>query len=355
MDWKWTRMPSGAYELTYFKYIEEIVDKTTTVREWTKDEINTWVMDDQHKEADLILTEQNGLGMIPAVIAYNKRSIVKGIGVSDINDIADIQRLIYNYNSEIEQSHRLDGHPSLVVTPDTQYGSGAGAVIVVPDNLDPGLKPYVLEHGGGNVASLHSSIEQLVESIDRMSNTGGVRGTETKTLSGVAMEVEFSLLNARLAEKAGNMELAEEQLWKIFAQYQGSEWQGEIDYPGSFNVRDIQREFQQLTQAKSAATDPVVLRIIDEKLVEMLGEEKERLPFIDPNPQTGRTYPDGEPIADSLPNAYQPATNPDVPEGQNCGNCEYYKPGELYCTKFDAPVRAVFWCAKWEPMEEYES
>jgi hypothetical protein len=26
----------------------------------------------------------------------------------------------------------------------------------------------------------------------------------------------------------------------------------------------------------------------------------------------------------------------------------------MYCTKFDAPVRAVFWCAKWEPTEEDE-
>jgi hypothetical protein len=26
----------------------------------------------------------------------------------------------------------------------------------------------------------------------------------------------------------------------------------------------------------------------------------------------------------------------------------------LYCTKFDAPVRAVYWCAKWEPTEEDE-
>jgi len=59
-------------------------------------------------------------------------------------------------------------------------------------------------------------------------------------------------------------------------------------------------------------------------------------------------------INSNLPAAYQPASNAEVPEGQNCANCEYYKPGELYCTKFDAPVRAVFWCAKWEPMEEDE-
>jgi hypothetical protein len=99
----------------------------------------------------------------------------------------------------------------------------------------------------------------------------------------------------------------------------------------------------------------VLLRVIDEHLMELLDEDKVRLPFIDPNPQTDRTYPDGEPIADSLPAAYQLATNPDVPPGQNCANCEYYKPGEQYCVKFDAPVRAVFWCAKWESYEDQTS
>jgi hypothetical protein len=96
----------------------------------------------------------------------------------------------------------------------------------------------------------------------------------------------------------------------------------------------------------------VVLRKIDEQILDWMGEEDAMLPFIDPNPQPGRLYPDGEEINANLPAAYQPASNPDVPAGQNCGNCEYYKPGELYCTKFDAPVRAVYWCAKWEPYDE---
>lgn len=273
MDWRWERQPNGKYELAYLKYIEEVVDKSTTIREWSRTTIRTWVMDDEKKEANLTLEEANGLGQIPAVIAFNKRSIVRGIGISDIDDIADIQRLIYNYNSEIEQSIRLDGHPSLVVTPDTQYGSGAGAVIVVPENSDPGLKPYVLEHGGANVSTIHASVNQLVAAIDRLSNTGGVRATETRTLSGVAMEVEFSLLNARLSEKADQMELAEEQMWRLFAAYQGTTWDGSIEYPGSFNVRDTQREFQQLTQAKAAATDPRVLEVIDHELIELLGED----------------------------------------------------------------------------------
>jgi len=273
LDWSWERTATGYYELTEFKYIEEIVDKITIVKEWTKSEIRTWVMDDQNKKATLKSLEVNGLGMIPAVLAYNKRSIVKGIGVSDIADIADLQRMIYNLTSELDQSHRQDGHPSLVVTPDTQFGSGAGAVIVVPENSDPGLRPYYLEHGGANIVSLHDTIQKLVENIDKIANTGGIRATESRTMSGVAMEVEFSLLNSRLAEKADNLELAEEQLWNIFAAYQGLVNEVDIDYPGSFNIRDDQREFQQLASARSASTNPKVWNIIDGKIVELLGED----------------------------------------------------------------------------------
>ena len=91
------------------------------------------------------------------------------------------------------------------------------------------------------------------------------------------METEFQLLNAKLAEKADNMELAEEQIWKLFGLYQGREWTGEIEYPSSFNIRDTQREFSQLATAKSAATNPRVLDIIDGKIVELLGEEPEVL------------------------------------------------------------------------------
>jgi len=351
-DWTWSRQPGGKYELTYFKYVEEVIDNITVIREWTKDIIKTWILDDVKKEAYLRVEEVNGLGLIPVVLVYNLRGITKDIGISDITDISDLQRQIYNLTSENEQSIRMDGHPSLVVPPTAQLGSGAGAIIQLQEGSDPGLNPYYLEHGGNSIASIHSSIDKLVEAIDRISFTGGVRSTVTKVQSGVAMEVEFNLLSAKLSEKADNLELAEEQLWRLFGLYQGREWDGEVSYPDSFSIHDDEREFAQLAQAKSAATDPVVLRIIDEQIVELLGEERDRLPFIDPNPQTGRVYPDGEPIADSLPNLYQLATNPDVPQGQNCANCEYFKPGELYCTLFDAPVRAVYWCAKWEPIEE---
>jgi hypothetical protein len=84
-----------------------------------------------------------------------------------------------------------------------------------------------------------------------------------------------------------------------------------------------------------------------------MDEEKELLAYQDINPIVGRTYPDGEAIPESLPPLYIDATDPQVPEGQNCANCGYYKATEGYCIKFDANVREVYWCAKWEPKEDY--
>ena len=276
-DWKWERMPNGRYELSHFKYVEEVVDKLTVIKEWTKETIKTWIMDDVKKEAYLRDEELNMLGKIPAILVYNQRGITKDIGVSDITDIADIQRQIYNLTSENEQAIRLDGHPSLVVPPTAQLGSGAGAIIQLESGSDPGLNPYYLESGGTSVSNIHNSIDKLVEAIDRMSFTSGVRTTKTQSQSGVSLETEFQLLNAKLAEKADQMELAEEQIWKLFGAYQGREWMGEVEYPDSFNIRDTAREISQLVSAKSAATDARVFEIIDQKLLEQLGESADMI------------------------------------------------------------------------------
>jgi hypothetical protein len=217
--------------------------------------------------------EVNGLGYIPAVCVYNQKSPVRGIGTGDIGDIADLQRMIYNINSEIEQSIRIDSHPSLVKTPETQAGIGAGSIIHMPDNLDPGLKPYILDYNGAEISAMLSVKGDIVGVIDKMANTGAVRATESRSMSGVAMETEFQLLNARLSEKADNLELAEEQLWSIFANYQGLVWDGTIDYPGSFSIRDIAKEFDQLQTARSAATDPAVLRCIDRDILKAMGRD----------------------------------------------------------------------------------
>lgn len=273
MDWGWKRNAVGRYELRRFKYIEDINSSIQIIKEWTPETITTWTVDFERRVLKDEVIEANGLGLIPAIIAYAARSPVRGLGVSDITDIADLQKFIYNMKSEAEQTIRMDSHPSLVKTADTTAGNGAGSLINMPDNMEPGLKPYLLEYSGGSIDSIYTTIEQATDAIDMMSNTGAVRAKTSKTLSGVAMQTEFQLLNAKLSEKADNLELAEEQLWKLFAAYQNLTWDGVIDYPDSFNMHDEQQEFTNLKTAKETATSPALLNLIDVKLAHLIEDD----------------------------------------------------------------------------------
>lgn len=309
LDWQWTRSQSGKYTLDYLKYLEEVNGNVHTVKEWTPDTVRTRTVNAEDNTIIEDIIEENQLGKIPAVCAYNGRSTVRGIGVSDIADIADAQKFIYNAKSEIDQSIRLDSHPSLVKTPETQAGIGAGSLIHMPENLDPALKPYVLEFSGANIQNILASIEHTIDSIDKMANTGAVRATESRTMSGVAMETEFQLLNARLSEKADMMELAEEQMWKLWCEYMGMTWDGEIDYPGSFNIRDTGSEIQQLKEAALAQPlDPRVKAAIDMKILDWLDLDEDELAALNDNRIiTPNTVPEAEDYYEFTPHEM---TNP---------------------------------------------
>lgn len=302
-DWTWHRSINGSYTLVYIRYIEDVLDKMTIVKEWTPEKITTWVLDDQRKEATVQKEEVNELGVVPAICVYNRKSIVRGQGISDITDIADVQRMIYNLTSEVDSSIRMDGHPTLVVPPTAQLGSGAGGMIILQDGSDPALNPYYLEHSSNNVTSIRDTIAALIESIDKMANTGAVRGVRAQAMtSGVAMETEFQLLNARLSEKADSLELAEEQIWKLFGLYQGKVWDGAVKYPDSFSMRDVQREYNELNTAKAAASDPQTLALIDYRVRELLD---------DPNlPAEPSTHLAGQGFSGEGPQKTGPTTQP---------------------------------------------
>jgi hypothetical protein len=201
---------------------------------------------------------------------YAHTSSVRGIGLSTISDIADAQKFIFNMTSEAEQAVRLGSHPSLVKTKETNAGSGAGSIIEMPEHMDPNLKPYVLEFNGQEISSIYTAIDATVNTIDKMANTGSIRATEAKSMSGISRQVEFQLLDARLSEQADNIELAEEQLWKLYAAYQGTTWDGEITYPDSFAIRDTQDELDQLIKVYDKVTTPLAKAAIEHEMLEII-------------------------------------------------------------------------------------
>ncbi len=288
LDWRWTRLPSGHYELEYVKFLEQDqktfeTASTYHVRTWTKDQIILESYSPDNKDPiQFIESKPNPIGKIPAVWVYANRSPIRGIGVSDINDVADQQQAIFNELSEIEQLIRISNAPSLVKTPETDAQAGAGAIITMPNETDPGLKPYILQPNGQNLESILKSIESKIKSIDKMAHLGAIRSFESRPMSAASLQAEFLLMDSKLNEKGQHLELAEEQIFRMFAIWQGQAFDGEIKYPTSFHIRDRSLDMQILTQAAavqrdSANASPEIKRIFDQKIKEILATDEEDL------------------------------------------------------------------------------
>ena len=283
IDWDWERAASGKYYLSYLKIREHRSREKDIYRIWYLDRIDTVELQRMGaKEPKLIDSVPNPLNQIPAVCLYNQRSYDRGIGVSDLTDVADLQRAIYNELSEIEQLIRLSNHPSLVKTRDVDASAGAGAIIELPDNVDPALKPYILQPSGQNLDSVLKTIQTKIDAINRLTHVGAVRSTSERTVSGVALRTEFQLLNARLSEKANLMQLAEEQIWRYYAKWQDKAFDGKVIYPESFDLRDWATDLEVLQQAKASnIKSDTFVKELDKQIARTVVEDDEVLSQID--------------------------------------------------------------------------
>lgn len=303
LDWAWERDINGKYQLSYFKYIEDVNNSVHTVKEWSTNDIKTTIYNANNRTIIEETVELNNLGYIPAIISYANRTIVRGIGSSSIDDISDLQRYEYNALSEAAQSIRLDSHPSLCVTADTNFSTGAGSIIEMPDNLPGDLKPYILDFNGASIQSIIALVDKTIASIDKAANIEGVRSRETRTLSGVALETEFQTLNSILSNMASNLCETECKIWELYCLYQQyPSCEIEVKYPNSFDIKDSDRDIDNLVKAKSAATDARVLKAIDMEILDFLElDEDEIAAFYNENILDLESVPSEEDYAVYIP------------------------------------------------------
>jgi hypothetical protein len=265
LNWNFERSLNGKYILTSLTLLEDLFDDMATIRVWTMEDITTYRVAEFNKgystSKPIMVDEMpNMLGKIPAVVLYNQKSQRRGIGISDLNDVAELQKAIYNDYSEIEQLIRLSNHPSLVKTPNVEASAGAGSIIEMPEDLEPNLKPYLIQPSS-------QSLDGIMNNIN---------------MSGIALQTEFQLLNARLSEKADYLQNAEEQIWKLFAEWQGREFDGEIIYPDSFNLRDYASDLQFLQMAKaSGVQSDSFVKEVDKQIARAVVDDDEKINTID--------------------------------------------------------------------------
>ena len=282
LDWRYERDIAGRQQLVYVKIIEESNVDYDVIKIWTPLRVESYRVTKSHivrkqniypnaSQMDstssysnyekIISMEEyiNPLGYIPMFCYQLGYTSWKGIGSSEISDVADAQRMIYNLCSEMEQNIRISSSPSLVKTADTDAAGGAGSIITMPEHLTGDMKPYLLQPSGATVDSILSAIGHHIESINRMAHLSSVRASVQSTRSGLAIEAEFMLLNSKLADRANSLKDAEEKIWDLYFAWMGEAMPEEfgVEYETSFSLRDTQRELEQFKTALELVSDPM--------------------------------------------------------------------------------------------------
>ena len=296
LDWRFEESGSGCYELVFLK-VRERVDGTNgshgsngegwVYRVWTRERVEVWRVDGSNDEAVLVSEGVNEVGVVPAVVHYNTKPLERGVAVSDLQDVARMQRSMYNDMSELAQMVRGSNHKTLVKNKGDDASTGAGGVIVMHEDTVPEKKPYLLQADAEALLGLLQAIEMKVEMINRMAHLTPVRTYRSAVASGVAIETEFQILNTLLAEKAAQLAVTESQLFRIFCRWEGVDFDRAnvvVTYPQRFELRDRRADLDFLVRAKEVTEkigSPTLQREIERQLARVVLERDDVLEVVE--------------------------------------------------------------------------
>ncbi|VAV82545.1 hypothetical protein MNBD_DELTA01-1638 [hydrothermal vent metagenome] len=261
IDWSYGSTETGRPVLEMVK----INEGNGRYRIWTTEAWELWQAGGEGDEPVPLDGDLHDLGRVPVVNLYNKKSGVRMIGTSDIQDISDINKNIYYLCSDAKEIIENTAFPMLAVP--YEKGGASDEREIGPRNIiqfDPesGAKPFWLEPPHSSLTEIREWVKQDIGEIHRIAKMGGVRSVEdfARAKSGVALELEYQQLYAVLSEKADNLEQAEMEVLSLWSAWEGKSFDGLVDYPDDFSLKDLDGEISRLFQAMEAGIDSVAFR-----------------------------------------------------------------------------------------------
>jgi hypothetical protein len=206
-------------------------------RLWTREEWKLYDSDLKEVAGGI-----HGLGIVPIVCVFNKRSkkVLNFLGVSSLADIAFISRDVYNSCSELKQILRDQTFAFLAVqgTSDeyNELSVGTSKGLLYPENRNV---PQYVSPPSQNAEVYFSHIDRQIRKIYQLAKLEGGSAQQEQQATqqtGVSKAWDFNETNSALSKKSAALEDAEMKIWKIFALWQGKEFDGVIEYPKEFSV-----------------------------------------------------------------------------------------------------------------------
>ena len=306
LDWSYGKQPNGAQVLTMVKVIEGQFEDYDCIKVWTPEKIEYYEVSKEFNlhsgntnhlnvgnmnysrdanianYGNIIAYEEydNPLGYVPFQHVADTKSFHRGIGTSDIGDVCDIQRTMYNKLSELYQNIRLSSHPSIVAEPSAEINGGAGAIIYVDEQTQ--VQPYLLQPTGASITGIIDAIQLDVEAIEATTHLKAVKAKTGSPMSGVALQVEKQMLNAKLSDRASMLERAEKRLWADWFRWQGIEPNEEFEvyYEKSFDLRDKHSDLELYSKAIEAVPHDAFVHYMHDEIARMMIDDEEDLQMV---------------------------------------------------------------------------
>lgn len=295
-DWKFSKDANGVKFLSELILEEDNDGGPLQIMKWT---IFSWELWEKTAGSDNKFTKVDGedhtLAEIPFALLRNRDSFKKMTGISDIADIAPVNRRIYYLDSD-----------SLEIIDGTAFPILEGSAEAIDDTSGEsqetviGSASLLKRPAGGEgegfrwIEPPHTSLAQIlahrnssIEDIRWMSKTGQSEATKQQPSSGVALELTFQQLNALLSDKAENAESFETRVFRLIGLWEGADVGASIEYARKFGIRDLQHDLDVAITSKMVVpsqtyaaeigkrfaakilpsdTDPKIMKQIEEEL-----------------------------------------------------------------------------------------
>lgn len=251
----------------------EVVAQNRCFQIWTKAGWEEWLVDDENQVAEKVREGTHELGEVPFVLfrPNGRRKNHDWFGVSDLEDVADINLAILNWASfgDEEIAERC---LNVLAMPDD--GTNAAItlshhnVLKYPDTTQN--KPEYLSLNDTPLKLIMDWIKSAKDEIFRLAKLSGSTGLlgAREATSGIAYAYEFNETNQTLSDKAQGMEQGEREVHRIIAKWLGSdEFDGVVDYSDEFGVIDAQMMMTDLSLARTTLTSETAIKEMEKKAV----------------------------------------------------------------------------------------
>lgn len=263
-DWRFQKDANGIKFLSELILEEDNDGGPQQIMKWTIFSWELWELeggsDNKFKKVG---GEDHLLGEIPFALLRNRDSFKKMTGVSDIADIAPVNRRIYYLDSdalEIIDSTAfavMEGPAEAIEDTsgkDQETVIGSASLLKRPDGDVEGFKWLEAPHT--SLAQILAHRNSSINDIKWMTKTGQSEATKNQPASGVSLELTFQQLNALLADKAENAEAFEKRVFRLIGLWESNELGASIVYARKFGIRDMMHDLDTAIISKMVVNSP---------------------------------------------------------------------------------------------------